>query len=665
MTGGDWRGPSSKILGRDVNSWDILTYHQAGPLLPGVGLQRDFGPCRTTAAATRPHRSGSVATLRSSVRLLRTRPGPLGDQGAGWLCCPHHASGMMPLRIQTTPELLANSHPPAFARSDFLRLLLLLAPALLIILGIPGFVTQDGPAHVYNAEILRESLTKSSESDAFPLTAFDIQLRPVPNWAGHALLMGWLSLLPPRAADLAMIVLTLLGPAFLCAWLARLVSGRPLTLSTLIACALVGLNLPWLWGFYSFLFGSITFLVTVGIWWQRRDRPGPGLALLVGTLLVFGYFCHPISLALTVLALGVLAALTPGPGRSGRGFWTLIGLGPLVPLGFVYRRLMGAGGQLQPAWAGFSHGFRPASVLERLLWIDPITIGRRTAIPFSRFESALNGLVAPVLWLALGLVLIFLASYGGRVRRQESAESSWQPSWPWLMCAGLFLGLGFLAPDSLGQTHGHYLTQRLTWMGLLILVPALASLPVPKQALYRRLRLTATACLAIALVTQTAFVADYARESSSRFQAYSRARPEVGQRQRMAGLFLELRGRFRANPLLHLDCWLGVGTQNVVWSNYEAAYYYFPVQVKPNPQLPPVREFEAISILDGPEEATVRLGRWKQLLETYHESIDRLVIWGHDRSIEKVTANWYTCTLDDGMLQVWVRHDPSAESHQP
>jgi cobalt-zinc-cadmium efflux system protein len=44
----------------------------------------------------------------------------------------------------------------------------------------------------------------------------------------------------------------------------------------------------------------------------------------------------------------------------------------------------------------------------------------------------------------------------------------------------------------------------------------------------------------------------------------------------------DLRGRFRANPLVHLDCWLGVDTQNVVWSNYEAAYYYFPVRLKPS-----------------------------------------------------------------------------------
>ena len=558
---------------------------------------------------------------------------------------------MMPVSLVRTSDVLAKPEPFTSPLTDYLRLLILLIPTIAAILARPGFITQDGPAHVYNAEILRQTLTPFHGAQAFPLTAFDTRLEPLPNWAGHATLIGLLSVLPARAADQAMIVLTLIGPAALCIWLARTVRGGSLPWPMVILCALLGLNWLWLLGFYSFLLGSMAFLLTVGCWWRLRDQPGPRLGLLVGLLMIVGYFCHPISLTLTVLALGVLCLSSTGKGWLTRALWTVIGFTPLIPLGLTYRRLMGAGGELAPTWAGFSKGFGLASVAERLLWIEPITLGRRTALPFASSESRLNGLAAPALWLGLGLLFYCW-------KRQCRSPR------PWFLASAALLGLAFLAPDSMGPTHGHYLTQRVVWLGLMLLVPALATVGGNGGPSPRSLRLP-TACLGIALVVQTAFVWDYARESNRLFDAYTKALPAVGQKQRLAGLFLDLRGRFRANPLVHLDCWLGVGTQNVVWSNYEAAYYYFPVRVRPGPDTPPIREFEAISIMDAPKDAPERLARWTTLLDTYHPAIDRLVLWGHNPELERATEKEYTRTLNGTFLQVWARRNPHKNGDEP
>ena len=40
--------------------------------------------------------------------------------------------------------------------------------------------------------------------------------------------------------------------------------------------ALVGLNVTWLFGFYSFLLGACLFPITLGVWWGGRDRLGRG-----------------------------------------------------------------------------------------------------------------------------------------------------------------------------------------------------------------------------------------------------------------------------------------------------------------------------------------------------------------------------------------------------
>ena len=545
--------------------------------------------------------------------------------------------------------------------ADYLRLWLLLAPAIIAIVARPGFVTQDGPAHVYNAQILREAFTHPKGLGSFLLTAFDTRLEPLPNWAGHATLIGLLSILPARAADQVMILFTLLGPATLCVWLARTVSQRRLSWPVLICCGLCGLNWLWLLGFYSFLLGSMAFLITLGFWWQWQEKAGPRLALGLGLLMVAGYLCHPISLTLTVMALAVLCLSTKGSNRVSRIAWTIVGLSPLVPLGLIYRRLMGAGGELAPTWAGFSKGFSLSSLVERLLWIDPITIGRRSALPFASAESRLYGLATPVFWMVIGIVLTGMI---GRRHRREPAQSTNSSPTPWVLASSLTLALAFLAPDSMGPTHGHYLTQRIVWLGLMLLVPALATF-CPPTDVKPFLNKAATACLSLALALQTAFVCDYSRESNRLFHTYTQAVPAVGQKQRLAGLFLDLRGRFRANPLVHLDCWLGVDTQNVVWSNYEAAYYYFPVRLRPDPNSPPIREFEAISIMDDPNDAPERLARWTALLERYHPSIDRLVLWGNHPDLEEITAIWYIRTLHQDPLQVWVRRNAQANRTDP
>ena len=62
------------------------------------------------------------------------------------------------------------------------------------------------------------------------------------------------------------------------------------------------------------------------------------------------------------------------------------------------------------------------------------------------------------------------------------------------------------------------------------------------------------------------------------------------------------RGRFRANPLLHAENWLGVDTGNVVWNNYEAMHYYFPVQFGPGIERPHPGDLELVSIHDDPKD---------------------------------------------------------------
>ena len=115
---------------------------------------------------------------------------------------------------------------------------------------------------------------------------------------------------------------------------------------------------------------------------------------------------------------------------------------------------------------------------------------------------------------------------------------------------GLFLLLaGWVGPDSLGPGHGEYLPQRVELLGLAALVPA-----VDFKISTRWGRL-AMASLAGASLLQTLIVWDYALYSDRTAGQMMRATDLAGRGQRIATLLIGIRGRFRANPLLHAD-WL-------------------------------------------------------------------------------------------------------------
>jgi hypothetical protein len=520
-----------------------------------------------------------------------------------------------------------------------LTLVAALLPSLAAIWAVPWFVTQDGPAHLYNAQILKASLGPDSPFRE----VYEVQWKPLPNWAGHLTLMALLGALPPRAADRAMMSLTLVAFAAAVAWLRWKVAGwRGMVPSALMA-ALLAMNLTWLFGFSSFLLGSSLFAATLGLWWGWRDRMGPGRALALSALLVLGYFCHPISLGLTVAALGILALTTPGPGVPARVGWTgLAGL-PLVPLAFYYRGVMRTGGAFKPVWVDLKDPRSLDSWLARIGWVDPITLGSKAALPFVESKSTLYGLLTPVVWLGLGMATLAAASVLGRGRPGggEGEPSVWNERRGWAVLAVVLLLGGLASPDTLGGNHGFYLAQRIFLLGLVCAVPLLE--PTGSRLLAR----LGTAALAVAVAVQAAFVWDYARHSDRVVGEFLRAKPHVGRGTRLAALLVELRGPYRVNPLLHADTLLGVGTGNVVWSNYETAFYYFPVQIRPGVPHPPEGDFELVSIRDDPKDAELRASQWEDLLEAHHAEIDALVVFGRDPRLDAITERWYEPVFDE------------------
>jgi len=519
----------------------------------------------------------------------------------------------------------------------FLALALALAPAVAGIWWRPRFVTQDGPAHHYNAEVLARSLVPGSPF----ASAFAVRWRPAPNWAGHALYLGLAAVLPPSLVERAAATVTLVALAAATASLrVRVAGGRGPATSAALS-GLVGLNVGWLFGFTGFLLGASLFAVTLGVWWGGRDRMKWRRSLALAALIGLGYLCHPVSLGLTAFGLLVLEAWTPRTQGSRRLLGTLAALSPLLPLGLLYHGLSRDGGPMRPEWVHLGRPSSPAAWAAQLGWVDPVTLAAKVHRPFGTRASMANGLAAPALWAAPALAALAALGFS----RLDGERRGWA------VLAGLLIFGGMIAPDTLGAGHGHYLPQRVVLLGLVALAPWL---PLDAGGPVARL---GRAGLFVALGLQSLFVWDYGLESDRAISRLMAGADRVGRGRRVAAVLLDIRGRFRANPRLHADCLLGIGTGNVVWGNYETNYYYFPVRLRDPSRSPPAAELEAIARFDGPANADERARRWAGLLDRYADAIDVVVIDGTDVEIERITARDFDrrWTSDDARVQVWER----------
>ncbi len=97
--------------------------------------------------------------------------------------------------------------------------------------------------------------------------------------------------------------------------------------------------------------------------------------------------------------------------------------------------------------------------------------------------------------------------------------------------------------------------------------------------------------------------------------------------------------RFRANPLLHVDNWLGVETDNVVWGNYETRHYYFPVRFRAGIDRPSPDELEEI-VRDGAAGAATGLD-WQRFLARHADAIDVLVTYGRARGLDEAVGRFF------------------------
>ncbi|TAH42568.1 MAG: hypothetical protein EYC69_04855 [Bacteroidetes bacterium] len=178
---------------------------------------------------------------------------------------------------------------------------LLVLVHLLPVLMLPYFVTHDGPAHVYNANLIHRMLFDQNPG-GFEFFHFNPQI--LPNWISHVLL-GVFNLIMDAALS-ERLLLAIYFVSFPLAFRALILSVNPngFAGTYLIFPYIQAFSI--LTGLFSFCLG-LSVLFYVLYLWQKSEPDGtPKKYFWFSVWMILIYFSHLFVFILAILSLGVL-----------------------------------------------------------------------------------------------------------------------------------------------------------------------------------------------------------------------------------------------------------------------------------------------------------------------------------------------------------------------
>lgn len=488
--------------------------------------------------------------------------------------------------------------------------------ALLLILHIlplwifAYFPSQDGASHVYNALVLKEY----SQHENFKMRdAWQLNITIFPNWLSHIALAALLYIFPPVLSEkiFLTIAIGMIPIAFfyflhavnkehkqkyMYAWL-----GFPFAYNYLLYM-----------GFYNFTLSIAFFFFSFGYWWKHKDNMRIKHLSILYILLLLTYLSHIASYGLVVLGISVAAGCIWGcealleAWKARRENTTAIikkfynNLKPfysfllyMVPIYFILMEYYLQSIKRHPT--GGHRGFE---------WLKDYFWGVKSLVYFTDWHLSVNYFLLVV----FGVAIVISIAY-------RIAQKQWiKQTDVFLLIAILFTYMYFKAPWSYGP--GGWINDRIHIYILLMLAPWLIIPDVKKtydleqepsqqevqlgsiSIMHKFIRYAITTCLLLFTLLHFGRTAlDHGRISTEIAELVSGAKliePHTTFNHRTGGWHkskfefdhynygekkMEKQNAIKyVTPFVHSTAFYGVYADDVVhMANYEANYYYFPV----------------------------------------------------------------------------------------
>ncbi len=352
-------------------------------------------------------------------------------------------------------------------------------------------------------------------------------------------------------------------------------------------------------GFFNFCWSLAAFFFATGYWLKHAERMGPGRTAILAVLVLWVYFCHPVTLAVTVTTLLTLAGWRvlldlPEFWRGARR-WLLppavACLPALVLMASFVGRRTGARITMLPLWVKVKHLAGLYSLASLSTWTIPLA-------------------------LALAVLFYVVATLCLRARRGQPFQRG-----DGLLIAAAVLAVAFFAAPS-ELSGGGFINHRLVLFPFLTLILWFGTFA---HSARRRLGIQiAAAGIALAFLGLIAWkYAEIDRDLGRIVALGDRIPPDH------TVLFLsyahqgEGRLAFRTWPFVHAGGYVAARKRLVDLSLYEANEDYFPLLFRPG--LNPFRHLSrGLLGIEGDPPAVDLLGYPRRT----GGRVDYVLVWG-------------------------------------
>ena len=163
------------------------------------------------------------------------------------------------------------------------------------------FPSQDGPSHIFNANLIR--VYNHPEFQSFQ-DYFVPNPRPDPMWFGQLILAGLLYISPFLIAEKILMSFYIIFFPLSVRYALRSINPESEFLSFLAFPFLY--NFFFHMGFYSFVFSFVFTFFVIGFWMKKRDGFKGNDIIVMAVLSLLLYFTHVFSFVLVCLTIGFL-----------------------------------------------------------------------------------------------------------------------------------------------------------------------------------------------------------------------------------------------------------------------------------------------------------------------------------------------------------------------
>lgn len=343
------------------------------------------------------------------------------------------------------------------------------------ILAFPHFVTHDGPAHLYNSQLINYLLfEKNTALNQY----FEFNPNPVPNWAGHFINSIFNTFLPANQAEkmLQLVYMVMLPVSF------RLLVKKLMPQNMVLSYLIFPFTYSHVFymGFYNFSL-SLILLILGLLTWVKIENATCNLKnfLKLSGLFIVMYFSHIYTFAI-LLGLMLFYILYNGLYRFWHGEKSIkplfydalrkggfVILSAVIPLMLAFQHFLQRPVSNKKIYLGFSSLFDNLSDLGPLIGVNPT------------LETTYTKKILWVLIFLCFAVIVrrFLAYWNSdridsKNTQKKRASHLFHKNDFWLVCSFLMLIFYFLMPD--GDDFAGYISIRNSLLFFLFLVIWLA-----------------------------------------------------------------------------------------------------------------------------------------------------------------------------------------------